>query len=174
MNFYKNFFVNTVWNRIRSFSMVNLMKKFFSLFLAICVFGAVPAFAIEPHSVITTQEEHYSASSPTGYFSQYPEGAVVQTVNTGYYGGGYIPVNNNILTTTTVVPTNYETTQPMPATVQKIDTPQQYDRVVTTTQTVKDEREGIDKVLDRSFKTVGILGIAGLFAAGITAIFASL
>jgi len=154
--------------------MVNLMKKFFALFLAICIFGTLPASAIEPHSVVTTQEEHYSASSPTGYFVQYPEGSVVQTVNNGYYGGGYIPVNNNILTTTTVVPANYETTQSMPATVQQINTPQQYDKVVTTTQTVRDERETVDKVIDRSFKTVGILGIAGLFAAGITAIFASL
>ncbi|MCR5261411.1 MAG: hypothetical protein K6C94_06190 [Candidatus Gastranaerophilales bacterium] len=60
----------------------------------------------------------------------------------------------------------------MPATVQQINTPQQYDRVVTTTQTYQDDREKADKILDRSFKTVGILGIAGLFAAGITAIFA--
>ena len=61
----------------------------------------------------------------------------------------------------------------MPASVQQINTPQHYDKVVTTTQTVRDERENADKILDRSFKTVGILGIAGLFAAGITAIFAS-
>ena len=139
------------------------------------MFGAFPALAIEPHSVVTTQEEHYNASSPTGYFAQYPEGSVTQTVNYGY-PAGYVPVNNgNILTTTTTVPaTNtYETTQDMPASVQQINTPQQYDKVVTTTQTVRDERENADKILDRSFKTVGILGIAGLFAAGITAIFAS-
>ena len=158
--------------------MVNFMKKFFASFLAICILGAVPAFAIEPSSVITTQEEHYNASSPTGYFAQYPEGAVVQTYNTGYYNGGYVPVNETILTTggaavPATVPATYETTQSMPASVQQINTPQQYDKVVTTTQTFRDDREKADKILDRSFKTVGILGIAGLFAAGITAIFAS-
>lgn len=162
---------------IRSHSMVNFMKKFFASFLAICILGAVPALAIEPHSVITTQEEHYNASSPTGYFAQYPAGSTVQTVNTGYYNGAYIPVNETILSTATPavtpVPATYETVQPMPANVQQVNTPQQYDRVVTTTQTVRDERENADKILDRSFKTVGILGIAGLFAAGITAIFAS-
>ena len=156
--------------------MDNFTKKFFASFLAICILGAVPALAIEPHSVITTQEEHYNASSPTGYFAQYPEGSVVQTVNTGYYNGGYVPVNETILTTgpaPAAVPATYETTQAMPANVQQINTPQQYDKVVTTTQTVQDDREKADKILDRSFKTVGILGIAGLFAAGITAIFAS-
>ena len=157
--------------------MVNPMKKFFALFLSICILGAVPAFAVEPSSVTTTQEEHYSASSPTGYFAQYPEGSVIQTVNTGYYNGGYVPVNETILTTgapvAAPVPATYETTQYMPASVQQINTPQQYDKVVTTTQTVKDEREKADKILDRSMKTVGVLGLAGLFAAGITAIFAA-
>ena len=156
--------------------MDNFMKKICASFLVVCFMGAVPAFAIEPHSVITTQEEHYNASSPTGYFAQYPEGSVVQTVNTGYYNGGYVPVNETILTTGTpvaTVPATYETTQAMPANVQQINTPQQYDKVVTTTQRVQDDREKADKILDRSFKPVGILGIAGLFAAGITAIFAS-
>ncbi|MCR4880601.1 MAG: hypothetical protein K6A44_01430 [bacterium] len=157
--------------------MVISMKKIFASFLALCIFSAVPAFAIEPTTVTTTQEEHYNASSPTGYFATYPAGSTVQTVNTGYYNGAYIPVNDTIITTGTPVATNipatYETTQAMPATVQQIDSPQQYDRVVTTTQTVRDDRENADKILDRSMKTVGILGIAGLFAAGITAIFAA-
>ena len=157
--------------------MVNFMKKFFASFLAICILGAVPALAIEPSSVITTQEEHYNASSPTGYFAQYPAGSTVQTVNTGYYNGAYIPVNDRIITAGTPVaasvPAVYETTQAMPATVQQIDTPQQYDKVVTTTQTFRYDRENADKILDRGLKTVGILGLAGLFAAGITAIFAA-
>ena len=161
---------------IRSQNMVNLMKKSFAAFLAICIFGAVPAMAIEPTTVRTTQEEHYSATSPTGYFATYPAGSTVQTVNTGYYGG-YVPVNDTIITTGAPVaaniPATYETVQPMPASVQQINTPQQYDRVVTTTQSVQDDRETADKVLDRSMKTVGILGLAGLFAAGITAIFAA-
>ena len=170
---------------IRSQNMVNSMKKFFASFLAICIFGAVPAMAIEPSTVRTTQEEHYSATSPTGYFATYPAGSTIQTVNTGYYNGAYVPVNETILTTgapvNTVpatytnqpVPVAYETTQAMPASVQQIDTPQQYDKVVTTTQTFQDDREKADKILDRSMKTVGVLGLAGLFAAGITAIFAA-
>ena len=181
MNLLKNFFVIEMSSDIRSQNMVNLIKKFFASFLAICILGAVPAMAIEPSTVITTQEEHYSATSPTGYFATYPAGSTVQTVNTGYYNGyynnGYIPVNDTILTTgapvTATVPATYETTQAMPASVQQINTPQQYDKVVTTTQTFQDDRETADKVLDRGLKTVGILGLAGLFAAGITAIFAA-
>lgn len=157
--------------------MVITMKKFFASFLAICILGAVPAMAIEPSTVITKQEEHYSATSPTGYFATYPAGSTVQTVNTGYYNGAYVPVNDTIITTgapvAATVPATYETTQAMPASVQQIDTPQQYDKVVTTTQTFQDDREKADKVLDRGLKTVGILGLAGLFAAGITAIFAA-
>ena len=184
MNHIKNFFVIEMSSDIRSQNMVNLMKKFFASFLAICILGALPACAIEPTTVRTTQEEHYGATSPTGYFATYPAGSTIQTVTPGYYNGAYIPVNDTIITTgaqvNTVpatytnqpVPVAYETTQPMPATVQQINTPQQYDRVVTTTQTYQDDREKADKILDRSFKTVGILGIAGLFAAGITAIFA--
>lgn len=176
MNHSENFFVIEMSSDIRSQNMVNLMKKFFASFLAVCILGAVPAMAIEPSTVRTTQEEHYSATSPTGYFATYPPGSTVQTVNTGYYGA-YVPVNDTIITTgapvATTVPANYETTQAMPATVQQIDTPQQYDKVVTTTQTFQDDRENADKILDRSFKTVGILGLAGLLAAGITAIFAA-
>ena len=126
--------------------------------------------AVPNYSHVQVQEEYYNASSPVGYFAQYPQGAVVQTVN----NAGYVPVNNVVpaVQTTTYIPSgNYAYTQSMPASVQKIDVPQSYDRKVVTTETYRDEREPIDKAIDRSGKVLGILGIGALLTTGIIAIF---
>ena len=147
------------------------MKKIFAVFLSLVIFS-MPAMAVPNYTHIQTQEEYYNASSPVGYFAQYPTGAVVQTVN----NTGYVPVNNiapAVQTTAYIPAENYSYTQPMPASVQKIDVPQSYEHKVVTTNTYRDEREPIDKAIDRSGKVLGILGIGALLTTGIIAIFHS-
>ena len=146
-----------------------LLRKICAVFLSVVLFS-MPAMAISNYSHVHVQEEYYNASSPVGYFTQYPQGAVVQTVS----NTGYVPVNNiapAVQTTTYIPEGNYAYTQYMPASVQKIDVPQSYDRKVVTTETYRDEREPIDKAIDRSGKVLGILGIGALLTTGIIAIF---
>ena len=171
--------------------MHKILKSSFIIFLSFLMLS-MPVLAIDNSTIITTQEEYYNASSPVGYFEQYPPGTYVQTTNAGYaYGYGYAPYQQQVIevpqqnvpnTLATVTPTPYAqpmpaaTTynQPMPATRQQIEVPQSYNKKVVTTQVTRDDRDTIDKVLDRSGKAVAIVGIGGLLAAAVTAIFCSI
>ena len=163
--------------------MNKIFKSSFIMFLSFLMLS-MPVLAIDNTTVITTQEEYYNASSPVGYFEQYPPGTFVQTTNAGYgYGYGYAPYQEQVMqvpgqnvpnTLATVTPGTTTYTQAMPATRQKIDVPQNYDKKVVTTQVTRDDRDTIDKVLDRSGKAVAIVGIGGLLAAAVTAIFCSI
>ncbi len=144
-------------------------KKVFAGFL-LTIMLASTASAHGNYTQVQAVEEYYNASSPVGTFVQYPEGA------TSTYNTGYVPVNfsNTVLSTTTptvVAPIAGQTyTQPMPASYQKIEVPQNYDKKIVTTNTYVDQRETIDKVIDRSGKVVGILGIGALLGVGVAAI----
>ena len=74
--------------------------KFCALFLAVLMF-AMPAMAYGDYTTTTVQENSYNASSPAGYFATYPPGSTVTTTPyyNGYYGYGYVPVNNTIINT---------------------------------------------------------------------------
>ena len=174
--------------------MHKILKSSFIIFLSFLMLS-MPVLAIDNSTIITTQEEYYNASSPVGYFEQYPPGTYVQTTNAGYgYGYGYAPFQEQVIqvppqqnvpnTLATVTPAQAQYAQPvpvaatynqpMPATRQQIEVPQSYNKKVVTTQVTRDDRDTIDKVLDRSGKAVAIVGIGGLLAAAVTAIFCSI
>lgn len=124
------------------------MKKV-CLLLSAFVFIQNTGFAAQNYSYTVINDTHYNASSPVGYSATYsPYSANITNAYPGYYGY----------------------TQAMPETITYIQTPQSYDSRNVTTQIYRDEREGIDKAIDRSGKILSILGIGTLFGIGAAAI----
>ncbi len=144
-------------------------KKIFAGFLLTIMLTST-ASAHGNYTRVNSTEEYYNASSPVGRFIHYPEGAAAtSTYNT-------VPVNysNTVGTTTPIVVAPFAGgqtyTRPMPVSYQEIEVPQHYDKRVVTTETYVDQRETIDKVIDRSGKVVGILGVGALLGVGVAAI----
>lgn len=126
------------------------MKRIFTVLILTAMLSQ-SAYACGNYTQIRT--ENYNASSPTGYF-------YTTKGNTSFYQ----PENygNN------VYPVNYTIAQAPEVSAQYIDTPQSYQHQVVNTY--RDEREGIDKAIDRSGKIVGILGIGALLGVGVAAL----
>ena len=129
------------------------------------------SFAVQNYVVTTTTNEQYSASSPVGRFENYSSNGTASAVTAvqPYYNYNYyqpVPVNNipvayygGVNYNTGVGYTNPEYNQTY--SVQDIQTPQDYNKTVTTTTQSIDTREKADKVIDRGFKVIGALSIAG-------------
>lgn len=137
------------------------MKKFFcKTIIVFLLFMTISpqVLARGNYSFTQVNEEIYNASSPVGYFASYPHGA---TNFTASQFGGYMPYPAT---------NSYVSSCSMPATVQYIQTPQSYNRKVVSSRTYRDEREGIDKAIDRTGKIIGIVGIGALLGTGVAAI----
>jgi len=131
------------------------------------MFFASEAFAMPNYSYTRTEDEQYSASSPVGRFINYgppqysaPQYNAVQTIpqNTVY-------VNDNGFQNV-----SYVVQEPLPASVQDIHTPQSYNKRRVITETVADNRETADKIIDRTGRIAGTLGFLGLVTMGIIGI----
>ncbi len=145
-------------------------KKVFATILVASALSQA-SFAAPNYTYVNSTEEFYDASSPVGTFVQYPAGsASVRTsahvpvnYNVGYYGDPY-----------TLPAVNYTYSEPLPVSYQQIEVPQSYNKRIVSTESYIDQREGIDKAIDRSGKIVGILGFGALLGVGIGAIISAL
>ncbi len=127
------------------------MKKIAAL-LCLIIFSN-SAFAVQNYTYTRVEEDQYSASSPVGYFEEY------NSLNTPVY------VDNNGFQNV-----NYISHEPSSASIQDIRTPQSYNKRKIVTESMRDDREKADKVIER-VGTVGVtLGILGLITTGILAI----
>lgn len=129
------------------------MEKWLRIFCVVCLIQTMilaPVFARENYSYTIVNDENYNASSPVGHFVQYPEGSAVIDA----YGRH----NYNNAT--------FVHAEPLPYSVQRVDVPQHYEKHSATTHIYRDEREGIDKAIDRSGKIIGIAGLATLLGVG--------
>lgn len=124
-------------------------KKVLALSLVLSM-GSMGAFAVPYGGISHIVEENYTASSPIGYFEEYKtDGSTIQ--NVGYWQP-YQQVENGATVRS----------------IQDIEVPQSYNRQIVTTDI--DNRESIDKTIDRTGRVVGILGVASLFGLGIAAL----
>ncbi len=134
------------------------MKKIITI---LCLFAFTnTAFAVQNYTYTRVEDEHYSASSPTGYFAQYN----IPANNSQYAPNPYYGDNNGFQNVNYVV---YE--QP-PVSIQDIYTPQSYDKRKVVTESMRDDRERADKIIDRTGRIAGTLGFLGLVTMGIIGI----
>lgn len=126
------------------------MKKILALFCLIVFSNS--AFAFQNYTYTRVEDEHYSASSPTGYFEEhkYPETP------------GYVKDNFHNVT--------YVANEPVSSTIQDIRTPQDYNRRKVVTESMRDDREKADKVIERAGVIGFTLGFLGLITMGIIGI----
>lgn len=124
------------------------MKKFITILCLI--FFTNSAFAAQNYTFTRVENEQYSASTPVGYFEEF---------NTN---GNPVFINNDSFHNV-----NYVVETPSSASIQDIYTPQSYNKSKVVTETYKDERETIDKVIERAGTVSITLGILGLITLGI-------
>lgn len=139
------------------------MKK---IIIMLClIFFTSSAYAVPNYSYTRVEDEQYSASSPVGHFVRYKEdGYGAQN-----YSQNVVYVNDNgFYDTQNIV---YE---PYPASVSDIYTPQSYNKRRVVSETMQDNRETADKVIDRTSRIAGTLGFLGLVTMGIIGIASAL
>lgn len=143
----------------------------------ILAFSAQSSFAVQNYVITTTTNEQYSASSPVGRFENYTNnGTALPGVTThavpiydyNYYQPTQVAVATPVINYGTPVYTagtsytNGDYNQTYSS--QDIQTPQEYNKTVTTTEQCIDTREKADKVIDRGMKVVGTLAVVGAVA----------
>lgn len=133
------------------------MKKTAAL-LCLIIFSN-SAFAVQNYTYTRIEDESYSASFPAGYFARYNTPAN----NIQYAPNPHYSDNNSFQNVNYVV---YE--QP-PVSVQDIRTPQSYNTRRVVTESIRDDRERADKIIDRTGRVAGTLGFLGLITMGIMA-----
>lgn len=143
----------------------------------ILTFTAQSSFAVQNYVITTTTSEQYSASSPVGRFENYnsngnsmPTFSTVTTPVTPIYNYNYYNPNQVAVASPAVVygtpvytagATYGSGDYSQNYSVQDIQTPQEYNKTVTTTEQCIDTREKADKIIDRGTKIIGTLAIVG-------------
>lgn len=131
------------------------MKKIITM-LCLIIFSN-SAFAVQNYTYTRVEDESYSASSPTGYFAQYNTPA--------QYGSNTQYSDNNGFQNV-----NYVVYEQPPVSIQDIRTPQSYNTRRVVTESMRDDRERADKIIDRTGRVAGTLGFLGLVTMGIIGI----
>lgn len=137
------------------------MKK---IIIMLClIFFANSAFAVPNYTYTRVEDEQYLASSPAGHFVNYAPPQYQYQVQPVSQNTVYVSDNGfqNV---------SYIVQEPAPASIQDIYTPQNYNKRRVVTETMRDERETADKIIDRTGRIAGTLGFLGLVTMGIIGI----
>ena len=141
------------------------MKKIIVMLCLIVFTNTV--FAVPNYTYTRVEDENYSASSPVGHFVNH---ASPQYAEQQYNTIQYVPKNTVYVSDNGFHNVNYVVESPAPAYIHDIHTPQNYNKRRVITESMRDERETADKVIDRTGRIAGTLGFLGLVTMGIIGI----
>ncbi len=149
----------------------------------ILAFTTQCSFAVPNYVLTTTTNEQYSAATPVGKFQNYTSNGMgynitpVPAYDYNYYYPNVavntpavnygVPVYNGVNYGSPVYNAGVSYGGPESKqnySAQDIQTPQDYNKTVTTTTQSVDTREKADKIIDRGMKVVGTLAVVGAVA----------